>query len=104
MLLLLLVVAGGTGLFAEDLSSVEVYDPGMDGGAGGWYAVGDLPEDNDYGDHALFFNKEVIWVNDRTIWRLDEAEGWQEFDTSLKITVFPGRAILVPDNFIPTIN
>ena len=98
------VVAGGTGLFAEDLSSVEVYDQGMDGGAGGWYAVADLPEDDAYGDHALLFNKEVIWVNGRTIWRLDEAEGWQQLDTSLKTTVSPARAILVPDSFIPTIN
>ena len=66
--------------------------------------MADLPEDDAYGDHALLFNKEVIWVNGRTIWRLDEAEGWQQLDTSLKTTVSPARAILVPDSFIPTIN
>ena len=39
------MVTGGYGLHAEDLVSVEIYDPALKPG-GGWYQVQDLPEDN----------------------------------------------------------
>ena len=48
------VVAGGTGLYRQDLTDIEVFDPAADGGLGGWYSLGDLPDD---GNHlALLYN------------------------------------------------
>ena len=48
------VVAGGTGLYGQDLTDIEVFDPAADGGLGGWYSLGDLPDD---GNHlALLYN------------------------------------------------
>merc|ERR1711892_785773 len=57
------MVVGGIGLYAEDLNNIEIYDPAFNGG-GGWYGLGELPEDDNYSDHnELLWNGNVIWVN-----------------------------------------
>ena len=52
---------------------MEMFDPAADNGNGGWYGVGDLPDDDAYGANFLLWNGEnIIWINgDEKIWLLD---------------------------------
>ena len=94
------MMAGGTGLNGEDLISTEIFDQVMDGGRGGWYASGDLPEDYYYDDNALLFNGNLIWINEKKIWKFVDSE-WSLFETSLdNYSVSRTNAILVSDDFV----
>ena len=50
------VVAGGTGLYGEELNDIEIFDPAADGGQGGWYSAGELPTSStsEYNQEFLF--------------------------------------------------
>ena len=94
------MMAGGTGLNEEDLISTEIFDQVMDGGRGGWYASGDLPEDYYYDDNALLFNGNLIWISEKKIWKFVDSE-WSLFETSLdNYSVSRTNAILVSDDFV----
>ena len=98
------MMAGGTGLFGEDLISTEIFDQAMEGGRGGWYMSGDLPED-DYGsdyspENVLLFNGNPIWVNRKKIWKFVDG-AWSLFETSLEnYDVSRTNAVLVSDDFV----
>ena len=94
------MVAGGTGLFGEHLISTEIFDQAMDGGRGGWYTSGNLPEDDHYDDNALLFNGNPIWINRKKIWKFLDGE-WSLFETSLEnYYVSRTNAVLVSDDFV----
>ena len=93
------IVAGGDGL-GGDLMDMEMFDPAADNGNGGWYGIGDLPED-DSDNHMLLQNgNDILWINYQKIWLYDLAENsWQLFEKQLTNRLSGGRAILIPDNF-----
>jgi len=93
------MVAGGTGLYGEDLVSVEIYDPALKPG-GEWYQVQDLPEDdysNSY-ESTLLFNSQIIWINENNIWKFVDNE-WVMLDNQLQYDIYSPLTILVPENF-----
>jgi hypothetical protein len=93
------MVVGGTGLYGEDLVSVEIYDPALKPG-GEWYQVQDLPEDDSYDDeyNTLLFNSQIIWINDKNIWKFVDNE-WVRLDNQLQSNIYSPLTILVPENF-----
>lgn len=80
------MVAGGTGLFAQDLVSVEIYDSALDS----WYYSEDLPEDGEFGDqenHSELFNMNgnPVWINGQTIWMFKEGY-WIRLDSEISFS------------------
>ena len=95
------VVAGGTGLYGQDLTDIEVFDPAADGGLGGWYSLGDLPDD---GNHlALLYNgKYLIYLAYDVIWLSDESfSSWTKFGyiESADCDDCVQRAAMIPEDF-----
>ena len=94
------IVAGGDGDGAGgDLMDMEMFDPAADNGNGGWYGVGDLPDDDAYGANYLLWNGEnIIWINgDEKIWLLDLTQSeWKLFEKRITSIHNSGRAIMVP--------
>ena len=90
------IVAGGKSL-GGDVVDMEMFDPAADNGKGGWYAMGDLPEDDEdnfdsnqliqYGGKILWINK-IQSQNRMKIWFLDLTEmEWQLFDKELSDSI-----------------
>ena len=97
------VVAGGTGLYGQDLSDIEVFDPAADGGLGGWYSMGDLPDSSDYPGAELLYNgNNFIYLHRRKIWLYDESEAsWTEFGKDLTSTYYSGNPVaMIPEDFL----
>ena len=45
---------------------MEMFDPAADNGNGGWYGIGDLPEDDDYYFNMLLQNgNDILWINSK---------------------------------------
>ena len=98
-----MVVAGGTGLYGQDLSDIEVFDPAADGGLGGWYSMGDLPDSSDYPGAELLYNgNNFIYLHRRNIWLYDESEAsWTEFGKDLTSTYYSGNPVaMIPEDFL----
>ena len=95
------MVAGGIGVYAEDLISIEIFDPAMANGAGGWYVAGDLPED-DFGNswHVLLYNNNPIWINGQRIWLYKNGD-WSLYENKLQSHVNRKIAALIPKDFFP---
>ena len=97
------MVAGGTGLYGQDLSDIEVFDPGADGGLGGWYSLGDLPKDDDSYKQGLLYNgKYLIHLAYSDIWLSDESfSSWTKFgDFGSGYCLYcDQRAAMIPEDF-----
>ena len=102
------VVAGGTGLYGQDLTDIEVFDPAADGGLGGWYSMGDLPQDDlsTYWSGLLYNGKYLIYLARYDIWLSDESfSSWTEFmDLGSGYCGYHGyycgqRAAMIPEDF-----
>ena len=95
-----MMVAGGTSLFGEDVSSVEIYDSSLDS----WYYSEDLPEEPEsYYTHDLIsWERKPVWLNGRSIWEFDEGT-WYRLDASVTGGYYYRYdfILLVPDDFIP---
>ena len=90
------MVAGGKGLFAEDLVTVEVFDETL----GGWYASQDLPEEQSYVSTLVSWNGDPVWLNGDHSWHFKAGE-W------MRLTSAPSQrdwrlAVPLPDDFIPS--
>ena len=97
------MVIGGYGLDEEDLVSVEIYDPALKPG-GEWYQVQDLPEDDSQYDddsygNILLFNSQIIWINEKNIWKFVDDE-WVMLDNQPENDIYSPLTILIPENFV----
>ena len=64
-----MMVAGGTSLFGEEVSSVEIYDSAINS----WYYSEDLPEKPNYDNHDLItWAGNPVWLNSYDIWKFEE--------------------------------
>ena len=101
------MVAGGTGLYGQELSDIEVFDPAADGGLGGWYSLGDLPGEDDYhtsSTSGLLYNEKylIYLAYDDTIWLSDESfSSWTKFgDFGSGYCLYcDQRAAMIPEDF-----
>ena len=93
-----MMVAGGTSLFGEEVTSVEIYDSAIDS----WYYSEDLPEEPQSGYHELItWAGNPVWLNMNTIWKFEEG-AWSELESSLTGGFYCKDVLLVvPDDFIP---
>ena len=97
------VVAGGVGLYGEEINDIEIFDPAADGGQGGWYSGGDLPPQ--YGHYwrytdLLYNGKYWVFLNYSDIWLYDESEAtWTEFGKDLTASAWKYRAAMIPEDF-----
>ena len=94
------IVAGGGGL-GGDLMDMEMFDPAADNGNGGWYGIGDLPEDDVEQHNMLLQNgNDILWINSKKIWLFDLAQNsWKLFEKEMTNYLSCGRAIMIPENF-----
>ena len=101
------IVAGGESL-GGDVVDMEMFDPAADNGKGGWYAMGDLPEnDSEDRNQLMQYGGNILWINRQRIWSFDLTEmEWQLFDKELSESMDldgssgrGGRAIMVPEDF-----
>ena len=95
------IVAGGEGDgLGGDLMDLEMFDPAADNGNGGWYGIGDLPEDDDYNNMLLQNGNDILWINSKKIWLFDLAQNsWKLFEKEMTNYLSGGRAIMIPENF-----
>ena len=90
------MVAGGKGLFAEDLVTVEVFDETL----WGWYASQDLPEEQSSVSTLVLWNDDPVWLNGDHSWHFKDGE-WVRLNSAP--TQRDWRlAVPVPDDFIPS--
>ena len=96
------VVAGGIGLYGEELNHIEIFDPAADGGQGGWYSGGELPDhyhSEDYTD-LLYNGKNWVFLSLQDIWLYDESEAtWTEFGKDLTNYASRQLSAMIPDDF-----
>ena len=81
---------------------MEMFDPAADNGNGGWYGIGDLPEDDDdsYSHMLLQNGNDILWINSKKIWLFDLAQSsWKLFEKEMTNYLSDGRAIMIPENF-----
>ena len=78
---------------------MEMFDPAADNGNGGWYGIGDLPEDDVEQHNMLLQNgNDILWINSKKIWLFDLAQNsWKLFEKEM--TNYRGRAIMISENF-----
>ena len=97
------VVAGGIGLHGQDLTDIEVFDPAADGGLGGWYSMGDLPQDDYHTSYGLLYNgKYLIHLAYYDIWLSDESfSSWTKFGRfgSGQCYFCDQRTAMIPEDF-----
>ena len=99
------MVAGGTGLYGQELSDIEVFDPAADGGLGGWYSMGDLPQDDHTTTNSaelLYNGKYLIYLAYDVIWLSDESfSSWTKFGyiESADCDDCVQRAAMIPEDF-----
>ena len=94
-----MMVAGGTSLFDEEVSSVEIYDSSLDS----WYFSEDLPEEPayEYYNDLFTWDGNPVWLNYHNIWKYEEGD-WSRLEARVTENYYRNDfTLMVPDDFIP---